>query len=214
MTDNFSLINALVSHAISSRIITEADRTFCINSLLDITKTVPPASGAVSGMTGTELTDILGALVEDAVARGIIDDGIESRDIFDTRLMAAVTPFPHEVRRRFNEEYSASPESATEWYYSFSKATNYIRTDRIKKDRKWVFSGKYGDLDITINLAKPEKDPKAIAMARNTIAVNYPACQLCVENEGYAGRINHPARQNHRPPCKREPPACSNNAQR
>ena len=198
MTDNFSLINALVSHAISSRIITEADRTFCINSLLDITKTVPPASGAVSGMTGTELTDILGALVEDAVARGIIDDGIESRDIFDTRLMAAVTPFPHEVRRRFNEEYSASPESATEWYYSFSKATNYIRTDRIKKDRKWIFSGKYGDLDITINLAKPEKDPKDIAMARNTAAVNYPACQLCVENEGYAGRTGHPARGNHR----------------
>lgn len=198
MNDTFTLINALVSHAISSRLITEDDRTFCINTLLDITKTVPPASGAVSGTQGLELSDILNGLVEDAVSRGIIDDGIESRDIFDTKLMAAVTPFPHEVRRRFKEEYSVSPEAATDWYYSFSKAANYIRTDRIKKDRKWIYAGKYGDLDITINLAKPEKDPKAIAMARNAATVNYPACQLCVENEGYAGRIGHPARGNHR----------------
>jgi UDPglucose--hexose-1-phosphate uridylyltransferase len=145
-----------------------------------------------------ELPRILGSLVEDAVNRGVIEDDTESRDIFDTRLMAALTPFPHEVRDRFREKYAQSPQAATEWYYSFSKATNYIRTDRIKKDRKWIYEGKYGALDITINLAKPEKDPKAIAKARNTLSTNYPACQLCMENEGYAGRIGHPARGNHR----------------
>ena len=198
MTNTFSLIEALVSHAISSRLITEDDRTFCINSLLYITKTVPPASGTVSGTAGTELADILGALVEDAVTRGIIDDGIESRDIFDTRLMAAVTPLPHEVRRTFREKYSIGPECATDWFYYFSKATNYIRTDRIRKDRKWTYRSRYGDLDITINLAKPEKDPKAIAAARNTSDDRYPLCQLCAENEGYTGRIGHPARGNHR----------------
>ena len=196
MTDTFLLIEALVSYAERSGLITEDDRTCCVNALLDITKTAPMAES--SDMPELELADILRDLVEDAAARGIIDDDTESRDIFDTRLMAAVTPFPHEVRKRFREEYAVSPEAATDWYYSFSKATNYIRTDRIRKDRKWVYEGKYGPLDITINLAKPEKDPKAIAKARNAVNSNYPACQLCVENEGYAGRIGHPARTNHR----------------
>lgn len=196
MTDTYQLIEALVSHAVSSQLITEEDRTFCINSILDITKTVPAETGAA--VPEAELHEILQSLVEDAVGRGIIDDDTESRDIFDTKLMAALTPFPHEVRRRFREEYAVSPQAATQWYYSFSKSTNYIRSDRIKKDLKWVYEGKYGALDITINLAKPEKDPKAIARARDAVSSGYPACQLCMENEGYAGRIGHPARGNHR----------------
>lgn len=196
MADTLSLIKALVAYAVSAQLITEEDRTFCINTLLDIAHAVPSEDKV--DIPEMELPRILGSLVEDAVKRGVIEDDTESRDIFDTRLMAALTPFPHEVRDRFREKYAVSPQAATEWYYSFSKATNYIRTDRIKKDRKWIYEGKYGALDITINLAKPEKDPKAIAKARNTLSTNYPACQLCMENEGYAGRIGHPARGNHR----------------
>ena len=196
MADTLSLIKALVAYAVSAQLITEEDRIFCINTLLDIAHAVP--SDEKGDIPELELPQILGYLVEDAVRRGVIEDDTESRDIFDTRLMAALTPFPHEVRDRFREKYAQSPQAATEWYYSFSKATNYIRTDRIKKDRKWIYEGKYGALDITINLAKPEKDPKAIAKARNTLSTNYPACQLCMENEGYAGRIGHPARGNHR----------------
>ncbi|MCR4607282.1 MAG: UDP-glucose--hexose-1-phosphate uridylyltransferase [Oscillospiraceae bacterium] len=196
MADTLSIIKALVAYAVSAQLITEEDRTFCINALLDIAHAVPSEDKV--DIPEMELPWILGSLVEDAVKRGVIEDDTESRDIFDTRLMAALTPFPHEVRDRFREKYAVSPQAATEWYYSFSKATNYIRTDRIKKDRKWIYEGKYGALDITINLAKPEKDPKAIAKARKTLSTNYPACQLCMENEGYAGRIGHPARGNHR----------------
>ncbi len=114
MTDPYQLIEALVSHAVSSQLITEEDRTFCINSILDITKTVPAETGAA--VPEAELHEILQSLVEDAVGRGIIDDDTESRDIFDTKLMAALTPFPHEVRRRFREEYAVSPQAATQWY--------------------------------------------------------------------------------------------------
>ena len=195
MADTYSLIKALTDYAVSAGLIADDDRVFCTNALLDITKSVPSSS---EGAVPEGLHGILDALVEDAAARGIIEDDIESRDLFDTRLMAAVTPFPREVRRVFREKYAVSPETATDWFYSFSKATNYIRTDRIKKDRKWTYSGKYGTLDITINLAKPEKDPRAIAKARNTDSAKYPLCQLCVENEGFAGKIGHPARGNHR----------------
>ena len=196
MTETYSLIKALVSYGVRTGLVTEDDRVFCINELLDITGTVPAEENGSAAEP--ELHDILAGLTDDAAARGLIEDDVESRDIFDTRLMAALTPFPREVRKRFREEYAVSPESATQWYYDFSKATNYIQTDRIKKDRKWIYEGKYGSLDITINLAKPEKDPKAIAKARNAANTAYPACQLCITNEGYAGRAGHPARGNHR----------------
>lgn len=196
MSGTVSLIKSLIDYAVSAELITEEDRVFCTNALLDITGAVP-SSDKEDG-TDLELHEILQGLVDDAVEREIIEDDLESRDIFDTRLMAAVTPFPHEVRRLFREKYAVSPKEATDWFYAFSKATNYIRTDRIRKDRKWTYSGKYGVLDITINLAKPEKDPRAIAKARNTDSAKYPLCQLCKENEGYEGRIGHPARGNHR----------------
>ena len=137
--------------------------------------------------------------MDDAHARGVLpEDSVVYRDLFDTMLMGRLTPRPAQVIERFRALYAESPERATDWYYRFSQDTNYIRRDRIAKDVKWVAPTEYGELDITINLSKPEKDPKAIAAARNLPASAYPRCQLCAENEGYAGRVNHPARGNHR----------------
>ena len=145
------------------------------------------------------LAQILNTLLDDAASRGVIDgESITQRDILDTALMAVLTPRPSQVIRTFEEKYAASPEQATDWYYRFSQDTNYIRTDRIAKDLHWTTDTEYGALDITINLSKPEKDPKAIALAKSMPQSGYPKCQLCVENEGYAGRMDHPARGNHR----------------
>ena len=188
-------IEKLVDYGIKNSLIEEDDRFFCLNRILEILGYSSPAS-IISG--ATELNEILESLTGDAVERGICDDDTVSRDLFDTALMGALTPMPHEVRRKFYELFSLSPSAATDWYYKFSRSTNYIRTDRIKKDMHWLYPGKYGELEISINLSKPEKDPKAIAAAKNAPQTGYPKCQLCIENEGYAGRINHPARQNHR----------------
>ena len=148
---------------------------------------------------GTELEETLKELTDDAVSRGITGgDSIVYRDLFDTRLMGCLTPRPSEVIRRFRKLYEDSPVKATDWYYDFSRNTDYIRRYRIAKDMKWKVPTEYGDLDITINLSKPEKDPKAIAAAKNAKQSGYPKCQLCRENEGYAGRPDHPARENHR----------------
>ena len=137
-------------------------------------------------------------LLDWAVENGRIEDGTTSRDLFDTELMGRLTPRPSQVIREFEARYEDSPETATDWYYKFSQDTDYIRRYRIAKDVKWVATTPYGDLDITINLSKPEKDPRAIAAAKTAPQGGYPKCQLCRENEGYAGRMNHPARQNHR----------------
>lgn len=144
------------------------------------------------------LADLLRELTEDAVSRGVAQDNSVARDLFDTKLMGVLTPAPHEVRAKFRSLYAVSPEQATDWFYAFSQNTNYIRRDRIARDQKWVYESAYGPLDITINLSKPEKDPRAIAAAKLAPQSGYPKCALCAENEGYAGRMNHPARQNHR----------------
>ena len=149
--------------------------------------------------TPIDLPAVLDALLDDAHARGVLENNsIVYRDLFDTALMGRLTPPPREVAARFRALYAESPSRATDWYYQFSQDTNYIRRDRIAKDMHWKAPTEYGELDITINLSKPEKDPKAIAAARDLPASAYPKCQLCAENEGYAGRVNHPARQNHR----------------
>ena len=137
-------------------------------------------------------------MTDDAVSRGVCPDNQTARDLFDTKLMGVLTPRPHEVRTSFRTLYEVSPREATDWFYRFSQDTNYIRRDRIAKDKKWTYTCEYGTLDITINLSKPEKDPRAIAAAKNAPQSGYPKCALCAENEGYAGRMNHPARQNHR----------------
>ena len=144
------------------------------------------------------MEEILKDLLDFAVESGIIEDGVTSRDLFDTELMGRLTPRPSQVRRKFAELYQESPEAATDWYYQLSQNSDYIRRYRIARDMKWVTPTPYGDLDITINLSKPEKDPRAIAAAKSAPQSGYPKCQLCQENEGYAGRMNHPARQNHR----------------
>ena len=145
------------------------------------------------------LPEILDRLTDVAYDRYIIkSDDIVTRDLFDTKLMGILTPKPSQVIKEFRTYYEESPKKATEFFYGFSQDTNYIRRDRVKKDMKWKVNSPYGDIDITINLSKPEKDPKAIAAAKNAKQSSYPKCQLCMENEGYAGRMNHPARQNHR----------------
>ena len=144
------------------------------------------------------LEDVLAELLDEAVKRGIIGDSITYRDLLDTKLMNCLMPRPSQVQAEFWDKYKISPEAATDYYYKLSQDSDYIRRYRIKKDRKWTVDTEYGTLDITINLSKPEKDPKAIAAAGKAKSVSYPKCQLCMENEGYAGRTNHPARENHR----------------
>lgn len=190
-------IRALTDYAIRCGLAQEDDRIYLTNSLLDAMDEdsyTPPAED----VPVQPLEDILAVLLDAAVKKGLIEDNITARDLFDTRLMGLLTPPPHEVRARFQHAYAVSPEAATEEYYRFSQDTNYIRRDRIKKDMRWKYESDYGTLDITINLSKPEKDPKAIAAAKNAPQSSYPKCQLCAENEGYRGRMNHPARQNHR----------------
>ncbi|MCB2298797.1 UDP-glucose--hexose-1-phosphate uridylyltransferase [Clostridium tagluense] len=128
----------------------------------------------------------------------IEDNGIVTRELFDTKIMACLIGRPSEIIREFKKHYSESPSSATDYFYGLSINSNYIRWESVKKDLKWKCATEFGDIDITINLSKPEKDPKAIARAKNLKASGYPTCLLCKENEGYAGRINHPARGNHR----------------
>ena len=189
-------IAELLLYAENCALIEKCDRTWAANRLLDALK----LSDWQEPETVEErpLENILKDLLDYAAGKGIINDDITSRDLFDTELMGRLTLRPSYVRARFAEEYAESPEKATDWYYRFSCDTDYIRRYRIARDMKWVTETEYGALDITINLSKPEKDPRAIAAAKSAPQSGYPKCQLCGENEGYAGRMNHPARQNHR----------------
>lgn len=196
-------IRDLVEYGIYTGLIDEGERFYSTNLLLDvmdIDSFEEPEDYRLPDFTdkGDALEIILKDLIDDAVLRGVTEDDQVSKDLFDTRLMNCITPRPSYVRNRFKELYASSSKDATDWYYDFSCNTDYIRRYRIKKDVKWKTATPYGELDITINLAKPEKDPKAIAAARNAKQSAYPKCQLCAENEGYRGRINHPARENHR----------------
>ncbi len=199
MIDN--AISRLAGYAFRSGLIEECDRTWAINTILDVLKldsyTEPEEKDWETGYI--ELAPILEELLDDAYARGVLtENSVVYRDLFDSELMGRLTPRPNEVREKFHFLYKDDPKAATDWYYAFSQDTNYIRRDRIARDMQWKAPTEYGELDITINLSKPEKDPKAIAAAKNLPASAYPRCQLCAENEGYAGRVNHPARQNHR----------------
>ena len=189
-------IDSLVSYAMNNGLADPLDHQVLTNRLLDLLRKddYEPSTEAQS----EDLEEILAGILDYAVANGLCDDGITAKDIFDTRIMGALTPMPREVIRTFEEKYDRSPVEATDWYYKFSCDTDYIRRYRIKKDMRWKYASEYGEIDITINLSKPEKDPKAIAAAKNAPQTAYPKCQLCRENEGYAGRMNHPARANHR----------------
>ena len=188
-------LSSLAQYGLEHGLFEPCDRTYIINGLLAVLRldAYEPAQPEK-----LPLEEILKGLLDDAVCRGVIGDDITSRDLLDTALMGVMTPPPRQVRSHFAGLYRESPKAATDWFYDFSQNTDYIRRYRIRKDMRWKAATEYGDLDITINLSKPEKDPKAIAAAKSAPQSGYPKCQLCAENEGYAGRMNHPARQNHR----------------
>lgn len=207
-------IKRLVQYGLNTGLVPEEDKVYTTNRLLELfeldelseeTKS-DAARGAVSENTAVEkrvseadLEDILGGMLDYAVETGILkENGVVYRDLFDTKIMSVLMPRPSEVIRIFRELYAQDPEKATDYYYKLSCDSDYIRRYRIAKDQKWITPTEYGDLDITINLSKPEKDPRAIAAAKTAKQSGYPKCLLCKENEGYAGRVNHPARQNHR----------------
>jgi len=193
-------INKLVAYGIEKDLIRPHDRTYVINRLLE-TLYLDSYDDSLGddGSENISLPEILNSLTDFAFETGLIPENtVTYRDLFDTKLMGCLTAQPSVVIEKFFELYKQSPKMATDWFYKFSRDTNYIRSDRIAKDLRWKASTSYGELDITINLSKPEKDPMAIAAARNLPSYSYPKCQLCPENEGYAGRVNHPARQNHR----------------
>ncbi len=192
---NGAYLDALVRYGIGCGLIEQADACYVKNRLLEILRLDEAPAGE---RIHAELPELLAALTDDAVQRGLTGGSVTERDLFDTKLMGALTPYPHEVRAEFARRYAVSPEAATDWFYRFSQDTNYIRRDRIARDLKWKYASPYGALDITINLSKPEKDPRDIAAAKAAPQSGYPRCLLCAENEGYAGRGNHPARQNHR----------------
>lgn len=192
----FEAITALVNYAEKENLIEKEDRAFAANRIIEALALDSYEEAELS--KEYELEEILGAILDYACANGLCEDSVVYRDLFDTKIMGLLTARPSEVIRKFNAEYEKSPEAATDFYYNFSRKTDYIREYRIKNDMKWVTPTEYGDIDITINLSKPEKDPKAIAAALSMKQSSYPKCQLCRENEGYSGRVNHPARQNHR----------------
>ena len=195
-------ISALAQYAVDRGLIEENERIYSINMLLDVLKLdeYNPCDDEDKVIAlSSDLEAILQFIDDYACDRGLIEENsVVYRDLFDTRVMNCFVRRPSEVIRIFNEKYAVSPKEATDFYYEYSKNSDYIRTYRIAKDIKWVYESEYGDIDITINMSKPEKDPKAIAAARNAKQSSYPKCLLCVENEGYAGRINHLARENHR----------------
>lgn len=189
-------IAALVNYGVETGLTPACEKIYTTNLLLDIFH--EDDYEEPSQIPSLSLEEILKELLDEAVRRELIPDSIAYRDLFDTRLMNCLLPRPAQVQADFWKQYEISPEAATTFFYKFSQDSDYIRRYRVCKDQKWKISSDYGEIDITINLSKPEKDPKAIAAARNAKASAYPKCQLCMENEGYAGRLNHPARENHR----------------
>jgi UDPglucose--hexose-1-phosphate uridylyltransferase len=193
-------IKKLVQYGLNTGLIEPEDKIYTTNRLLELfhLDELEESDSDVS-MSVDELEGVLSEMLDYAYEKGILEEnGVVYRDLFDTKIMSTLVPRPSEVIGKFREKYAESPQTATDYFYKLSQDTDYIRRYRIKRDQKWIASTKYGDLDITINLSKPEKDPKAIAAAKNAKQSGYPKCQLCMENEGYAGRVNHPARQNHR----------------
>jgi len=206
-------IQRLIDYGIKTGLILEDEAIYSRNLILDIfheeefeevdLEEVKEAGLVKQGDTalevGFKLENILSELLDIAVERGLCEDNIVCRDIFDTKIMNTMTARPSTVNRIFREKYEESPECATEYFYKFGQDSDYIRRYRLCKDKRWTYDSKeYGTIDLSINLSKPEKDPKAIAAAKNAKQSGYPKCQLCFENIGYAGRMNHPARHNHR----------------
>ena len=195
----YQQINKMIYYGINTGLIEENDKIYVRNRILALLKLDSYKETDSICENIDELGQILSSITDFAVEKGLIEnDSIVYTDMFDTLIMDVLTPYPSEVIRTFNNLYKSSPKEATDYFYKLSCDSNYIRRDRIKKDIKWTVDCEYGEIEITINRSKPEKDPKAIAAAKFSADVSYPKCQLCIENEGYEGRANHPARQNHR----------------
>lgn len=197
-------IAKLVEYGEKTGLLSAWDRDYAVNRILEALKRseyeAPAAEKAASEDPNLpELEPILKELLDYAAEQGLLEhDSIAYRDLFDTKLMDCLMPRPGEVVERFWRRYEDSPERATEYFYKLSQDSDYIRRYRIRKDIRWRVSSVYGAIDISINLSKPEKDPRAIAAARKVKQSSYPKCLLCKENVGYAGRLDHPARENHR----------------
>ena len=189
-------IRKLVCYGIEKGLVNKRDEVYVTNRILEILNI--DSFCCEENYNNVNLEETLNELLCYAIDKGLIEDSITHKDLFDTKLMAALVPPPSIVTEKFASLYKDSPKDATDYFYKLSCDSDYIRRYRIEKDVKWVTSTEYGDLDITINLSKPEKDPKAIAAAKSAPQSSYPKCMLCKECEGYAGRINFPARQNHR----------------
>lgn len=191
-------VKRLVQYGVESGLIPEEERIYTTNQILELFEEeeyIEPEEN----FADVDLEDVLKELLDYAAGKGILkENSVVYRDLFDTKIMNCLVPRPAQVIGRFKELYGESPVKATDYYYKLSQDTDYIRRYRIKKDIRWKVDSSYGDIDISINLSKPEKDPKAIAAAKLAKQSGYPKCLLCRENEGYAGRVNHPARQNHR----------------
>lgn len=191
-------VKRLVQYGVESGLIPEEERIYTTNQVLELFEEeeyIEPEEN----FADVDLEDVLKELLDYAAGKGILkENSVVYRDLFDTKIMNCLVPRPAQVIGRFKELYGESPVKATDYYYKLSQDTDYIRRYRIKKDIRWKVDSSYGDIDISINLSKPEKDPKAIAAAKLAKQSGYPKCLLCKENEGYAGRVNHPARQNHR----------------
>lgn len=196
----YELIQKLVEYGLMTGLVAYEDKIFTVNRLLELFELEDlPEVELKEAVKVEDLEEILSQMMDYAFENGLMkENSIAYRDLFDTKIMSMLMSRPSEIIAKFRELYKEDPIKATDWYYKLSQDSDYIRRYRIKRDMKWVAATEYGDLDITINLSKPEKDPKAIAAAKNAKQTAYPKCQLCVENEGYAGRLNHPARQNHR----------------
>ena len=192
----YELIAALVQYGIDTGLTPACEKIYTTNLLLD--QFHEDDYEEPDAIPSLSLEEILEGLLDEACRQELIPDSITYRDLFDTRLMNCLMPRPSQIQETFREKYAVSPKEATDYFYKLSQDSNYIRRYRVCKDQKWKVPSIYGDIDITINLSKPEKDPKAIAAAGKAKASAYPKCQLCMENEGYAGRVNHPARENHR----------------
>ncbi|SHI50317.1 UTP-hexose-1-phosphate uridylyltransferase [Clostridium cavendishii DSM 21758] len=196
--DIFKEIQALVNYGIKCGFIEIEDEIYSINKILEVLKLDDFKCYQGDVEEDRDLDGILENILAWSIKEGLINDTVTEKDILDTKIMATMIPKPSQVIKEFLSNYEINPKKATDYYYDFSKKSNYIRVERVKKDLKWKVATEYGDLDITINMAKPEKDPKEIAKAKTIKSSNYPKCLLCKENEGYAGHFNHPARGNHR----------------
>ena len=194
----YEAVEGLVQYGLDKGLISEVDAVYARNQILDVMG-MDEYEEPQGPVESRDLEAILKELLDCAAGTGVLkEDSVVYRDLLDTKLMNCLMPRPGEVVKEFWKRYEESPEKATDWYYGFSQDSDYIRRYRIARDMKWTTDTRYGTLDITVNLSKPEKDPKAIAAAKLARQSGYPKCQLCMENVGYAGRTNHPARNNHR----------------